>query len=66
MDVIEMAHKQNESLEESKLRGTGDINMILRADQIDLKNLDAQLDKHLSRVWSRNVESQRPTEEAGN
>lgn len=37
--------------------------MIFRADKIDLKNLDAQLEKHLSRVWSRNTENQRPREE---
>ncbi|KAM7462835.1 hypothetical protein LguiA_030956 [Lonicera macranthoides] len=32
--------------------------MFFRADKIDLKSLDVQLEKHLSRVWSRNVESQ--------
>ncbi|KAL8486448.1 hypothetical protein ACS0TY_022768 [Phlomoides rotata] len=32
--------------------------MIFRADKIDLKNLDVQLEKHLSRVWSRNLDSQ--------
>ncbi|VFQ85336.1 unnamed protein product [Cuscuta campestris] len=39
--------------------------MIFRADKIDLKSLDVQLEKHLSRVWSRSVESQvpRPKEE---
>lgn len=36
---------------------------IFRADKIDLKSLDAQLDKHLSRVWSKNIESKRPKEE---
>lgn len=34
-----------------------------RADQIDLKNLDAQLEKHLSRVWTMEKESKRPKEE---
>ncbi|KAG7542896.1 Protein kinase domain [Arabidopsis thaliana x Arabidopsis arenosa] len=29
---------------------------IFRADKIDLKSLDRQLEKHLSRVWSRNLE----------
>ncbi|VVB01127.1 unnamed protein product [Arabis nemorensis] len=29
---------------------------IFRADKIDLKSLDKQLEKHLSRVWSRNLE----------
>lgn len=37
--------------------------MIFRADKIDLKTLDMQLEKHLSRVWSRNIENQRPREE---
>lgn len=43
----------------SKLNAPGSLsskNMIFRADKIDLKNLDVQLEKHLSRVWSRNVE----------
>ncbi|KAF3611695.1 hypothetical protein DY000_02049140 [Brassica cretica] len=38
--------------------------MIFRADRIDLKNLDIQLEKHLSRVWSRNIEKNpKPKEE---
>ncbi|XP_023540301.1 serine/threonine-protein kinase HT1-like [Cucurbita pepo subsp. pepo] len=39
--------------------------MIFRADKIDLKNLDMQLEKHLSRVWSKSVgvETQKPKEE---
>ncbi|KAG8636733.1 serine/threonine-protein kinase STY13 isoform X2 [Manihot esculenta] len=37
--------------------------MIFRADKIDLKSLDVQLEKHLSRVWSMNIETQRPREE---
>ncbi|XP_022974439.1 serine/threonine-protein kinase STY17-like [Cucurbita maxima] len=39
--------------------------MIFRADKIDLKNLDMQLEKHLSRVWSKRVgvETQKPKEE---
>ncbi|KAL3648996.1 hypothetical protein CASFOL_005399 [Castilleja foliolosa] len=32
--------------------------MIFRADQIDLKSLDLQLEKHLSRVWSRNTDTE--------
>ncbi|XVE81653.1 hypothetical protein DITRI_Ditri15bG0082500 [Diplodiscus trichospermus] len=50
----------------SKLKGTGGFSskdMIFRADKIDLKSLDIQLEKHLSRVWSRNIENQRPVEE---
>jgi len=45
----------------SKLVGGGNISskdMIFRADKIDLKSLDIQLEKHLSRVWSRHVENQ--------
>lgn len=37
--------------------------MFFRADKIDLKSLDIQLEKHLSRVWSKNVESERHKEE---
>lgn len=38
--------------------------MIFRADKIDLKSLDVQLEKHLSRVWSSNLEknNHRPKE----
>ncbi|XP_039067823.1 serine/threonine-protein kinase STY13-like isoform X2 [Hibiscus syriacus] len=52
--------------EDSKMKGNGSFSskdMIFRADKIDLKSLDMQLEKHLSRVWSRNIEKQRPTEE---
>lgn len=35
---------------------------IFRADKIDLKSLDAQLEKHLSRAWSINVNPQKPKE----
>ncbi|KAE8663501.1 CXC domain-containing TSO1-like protein 1 [Hibiscus syriacus] len=52
--------------ENSKMKGSGSISskdMIFRADKIDLKSLDMQLEKHLNRVWSRNVEKQRPMEE---
>eukprot|EP01018_Ginkgo_biloba_P020667 Gb_03661 [translate_table: standard] len=34
-----------------------------RADQIDLKNLDAQLEKHLSKVWTMEKEAKRPKED---
>uniref|UniRef100_A0A5B7BM37 Protein kinase domain-containing protein n=1 Tax=Davidia involucrata TaxID=16924 RepID=A0A5B7BM37_DAVIN len=62
-----------------KLKGTGSLSdkgmsvkssrnfsskdMFFRADKIDLKSLDVQLEKHLSRVWSRNIEAQNPKEE---
>ena len=55
------------SVMNSKMKGAGNQSskdMIFRADRIDLKNLDAQLEKHLSRVWSRNTnETKRPREE---
>lgn len=70
------SENQNGSTD-SKLKGTGSFkelskspgnisskDMIFRADKIDLKSLDVQLEKHLSRVWSRNVENnQKPKEE---
>ncbi|XP_072059845.1 serine/threonine-protein kinase 54-like [Arachis hypogaea] len=51
----------------SKMKGTGNQsskNMIFRADKID-KSLDAQLEKHLSKVWSRtmSLDVKRPKEE---
>ncbi|KAL4284107.1 hypothetical protein GQ457_16G029060 [Hibiscus cannabinus] len=52
--------------EDSKMKGNGSLSskdMIFRADKIDLKSLDMQLEKHLSRVWSRNIDKQRPMEE---
>ncbi|GMN46751.1 hypothetical protein TIFTF001_015927 [Ficus carica] len=50
----------------SKVNGTGSVSskdMMFRADQIDLKNLDIQLEKHFSKVFSRNSNNQRPKEE---
>ncbi|KAK9160911.1 hypothetical protein Syun_007252 [Stephania yunnanensis] len=37
--------------------------MFFRADKIDLKSMDYQLEKHLSMVWSRGNETQKPKEE---
>eukprot|EP01018_Ginkgo_biloba_P002386 Gb_17742 [translate_table: standard] len=34
-----------------------------RADQIDLKNLDAQLEKHLSKIWTMERQAKRPKED---
>ncbi|KAL3507863.1 hypothetical protein ACH5RR_033245 [Cinchona calisaya] len=69
----ENSENQNGNLNSSKLKGRGGVSeknmsatalgsisskdMIFRADKIDLKSLDVQLEKHLSRVWSRNVEN---------
>ncbi|RWR88929.1 Protein kinase domain-containing protein [Cinnamomum micranthum f. kanehirae] len=49
---------------DSKVKGVGSVSskdMFIRADRIDLKSLDYQLEKHLSRVWSRE-EARRPKE----
>ncbi|KAG5560188.1 hypothetical protein RHGRI_003469 [Rhododendron griersonianum] len=35
----------------------------VRADKIDLKSLDVQLERHVSRVWSKNSEAAKPKEE---
>ncbi|KAL7210161.1 hypothetical protein ACSBR1_031678 [Camellia fascicularis] len=48
------------------VQGTGSISrndMFFRADKIDLKSLDVQLEKHMNRVWSKNVEGQKPKEQ---
>ncbi|XP_065863256.1 serine/threonine-protein kinase 52-like [Euphorbia lathyris] len=64
--AVEKAPEEKQGVISSKVRGTGSVSgkdMIFRADQIDLKSLDVQLEKHLSRVWSRNIDTQRPKEE---
>ncbi|KAF5200172.1 Mitogen-activated protein kinase kinase kinase [Thalictrum thalictroides] len=51
---------------EPKVKGVGSISnkdVFFRADKIDLKSLDIQLEKHLSRVWSRDKETTKPKEE---
>ncbi|CAK9318661.1 unnamed protein product [Citrullus colocynthis] len=60
--VPKESQSQNRTLN-SKVAGMGSISskdMIFRADMIDLKTLDMQLEKHLSRVWSKSIENQRP------
>ncbi|KAI4368371.1 hypothetical protein MLD38_016934 [Melastoma candidum] len=50
----------------AKGKGIGSLSskdMFFRADKFDLKSLDIQLEKHLSAVWSRNIENQHPKEE---
>lgn len=76
---IEKLANEGGALGSSKLKSIGSLSgksvssagsisskdMIFRADKIDLKSLDAQLEKHLSRVWSRSTElqgNQRPKE----
>ncbi|OAY55718.1 serine/threonine-protein kinase STY13 [Manihot esculenta] len=56
---------EGKSDNQSTVKGIGSVSskdMIFRADKVDLKSLDVQLEKHLSRVWSRNIENQRPKE----
>lgn len=48
----------NNNMESKSLRSISSKDMIFRADKIDLKSLDVQLEKHLSRVWSSNLEKQ--------
>lgn len=50
----------------SKAKDVGSISnkdLYLRADKIDFKSWDVQLEKHLSRVWSRDREAQTKKEE---
>lgn len=50
----------------AKLAGSGNASMkdmIFRADKIDFKNWDVQLDRHLNRVFSKGAESQTRNEE---
>ncbi|RYQ94901.1 hypothetical protein Ahy_B08g089862 [Arachis hypogaea] len=37
--------------------------MLFRADKIDLKSLDDELEKHLTRILSRHIDAKRPKEE---
>ncbi|XP_068649846.1 serine/threonine-protein kinase 54-like [Aristolochia californica] len=37
------------------VRSLSNKELFVRADRIDWKSLDIQLDKHLSRIWSRNI-----------
>ncbi|GKE08977.1 serine/threonine-protein kinase HT1-like protein [Tanacetum coccineum] len=70
--------KPKAEVSESELKGMGSVrenhmlgdssmsastkDMLFRADKIDLKSLDVHLEKHMSRVWSRNTEPNRPKE----
>lgn len=61
-----MKMENREIIAKTKFKSTGSFSsddMIFRADKIDLKNLDMQLEKHLSRVFTKNVDSHRPKEE---
>lgn len=59
--MSEISRINDEGSENNKVKGVGSSSssgkdVFFRADKIDLKSLDVQLEKHLSRVWSRNVE----------
>lgn len=65
-DKTPMTMDNQKGIINSKAEGTGSLNskdMVFRADKIDLKNLDIQLEKHLSRVLTRNTDPQKPEEE---
>lgn len=57
VDLSASKSKGTRSLSEMSSGSLSSKDMIFRADKIDLKSLDLQLEKHLSRVWSRNTES---------
>ncbi|KAI3980929.1 hypothetical protein MKX01_025494 [Papaver californicum] len=60
------ADKKVEKFDVGKVKGVGSISnkdMIVRADKIDLKSLDIELEKRLSRVWSRDRDLNKPKEE---
>lgn len=44
---------RNSALKVMGMGGFSQKDMIVRADKIDFKSMDLQLDKHLSRIWSR-------------
>lgn len=46
------------SLSEKSVGNLSNKDMIFRADKIDFKSLDLQLEKHLSRAWSKTLETQ--------
>ncbi|KAK4798451.1 hypothetical protein SAY86_030777 [Trapa natans] len=60
IDGVKKLEKQSSNVASN---GNTSKDMYVRADKFDIKNLDILLEKHLSRVWSRNVESQKPKEE---
>lgn len=66
---VDIALKVSNSKEEalsSKVNDMGSISskdMFFRADMIDFKSLDIQLEKHLSRVWSKDREVKTHKEE---
>ncbi|XP_012069683.1 serine/threonine-protein kinase STY13 isoform X2 [Jatropha curcas] len=64
--VMAKEKSDNQSGVNSKVKGTGSVtskDMLFRADKIDLKSLDVQLERHLSKVWSKSMEPQRAKED---
>ncbi|KAG6423110.1 hypothetical protein SASPL_113495 [Salvia splendens] len=53
-----LGNSSSKSLSDKSVGSISSKDMIFRADKIDLKSLDLQLEKHLSKVWSRNLETQ--------
>ncbi|XP_075642045.1 serine/threonine-protein kinase 52-like [Castanea sativa] len=66
---VEIALKVSNSKEEALSSNVNDVksisskDMFFRADMIDFKSLDIQLEKHLSRVWSKDREVKTHKEE---
>ncbi|KAK4775698.1 hypothetical protein SAY87_023659 [Trapa incisa] len=66
IDGAKKLEKQSSDLSSNGIASSGSISskdLFVRADKFDIKNLDIQLEKHLSQVWSRNLESNKPKEE---
>lgn len=64
--VVEKARKLEEGARELRVKDVdnlGDNGAFLRADMIDFKTWDLQLEKHLSRAWSRDTEARNQPEE---
>jgi len=52
-----------EGIKAKDVRSLSSKDIFFRADKIDFKSLDIQLEKHLSRAWSRDREAQTKKEE---
>lgn len=62
---VKQSDGENEDLL-SKLKGKGSLSskeVMLRADKIDLKSLDMQLEQKLNQVWAKGLGTERPKEE---
>ncbi|KAL0389474.1 UNVERIFIED_CONTAM: Serine/threonine-protein kinase STY8 [Sesamum calycinum] len=67
--VVGTAHNSEEGALELRVKDVGSVGdnrestVFLRADKIDFKTWDVQLEKHLSRAWSRDTEAHNKPEE---